>query len=205
MKINILLIVILTLLLIDVFLLYKLINPAQVVPPNNSVEELKTKYSIELASAKDEIKLINKDCVLIDANSAPIILSELLSNQSLMILKISKLNCNSCVDYSVNLIKSFLEENAIKFGKVIILYENSNIRDQILLQKSLGTKISLYQIAHQDSLNLVMDQFNIPYFFILDSDYIPKIIHVADKRFPNFTKKYFEIVYNNFLNRNQYK
>ncbi len=199
MKINTLHIIIIALIVVNIFLLYRLFNRDNDKPKDNYAN-VKVERLIEISRIADEINMINKDCVLIDKDSHEVFISDLLTTNPLLILKISKLNCNTCTNQDVEILERFLNKYTIKEGKIVILYQDSNIRDVTLLSRSLNNRVPIYRIKEKDSLQLQIDELNIPYFFVLDSSFAPKLIHVTNKLFPDFTNEYLEIVYNKILN-----
>ncbi|MFW6275281.1 MAG: hypothetical protein ACOC2M_01450 [bacterium] len=202
MKIYIFYIVIIILILLDAFLLYKLTSKNNSGLKDNT--NAKVEKLIEISRIADELNFVNRDCILIGKDSKEMPLSQLTLSNPLLVLKISKLNCHSCTDQNIELIKTFLQKYKISKKKIAVFYEDSNIRDLKLLNKSLNNKIMVYRIKEKNSLQLQIDKLNIPYFFVLDSSFAPQLIHVTNKSFSDFTNEYLEIVYNNFFDEDRY-
>lgn len=194
------LVIIVILLLLDIFLLNYLINYRSNTNGEDPGEKgMKSEQLIGITSIKDEIKKINTNCILLDIDSQELRLTDLIKEGPILILKISKLNCQTCVDENIKHLKSLFRKHNVAKGKIVILYQESNTRDLSMLRRSINAEISIYQIKSQDKLTLNMDELNVPYFFILDANYLPRIIHVSNRVFPDSTMEYLEIVYEKFL------
>jgi hypothetical protein len=202
MRINVLYIIIGVLVIVNLYLLMSSTELNTKNYPDDG-DNLKVGQLIEISRTIDEINTVNKNCIIIDKNGNELKISDLITTTSL-ILKISKLNCNTCTSQNIDLLQKFCDKHNFSEDKVIIIYQDSNIRDVVLLQRSLKNKIPIYRIKETNDLQLDIDKLNIPYFFLLDSNFQPNLIHVTNKQFPEFTEKYFEIIYERIFRKKIY-
>lgn len=169
--------------------------------PEKDYSEVKARLLVEMSKLKDENNVINSNSIIIDQDFNEVTLSSLLKKHPVLFLKISKIYCNSCIELNIKLLNSFYNAHNIKEGNVIILYEKANFRDVKLLSRSLNNKIPIYQI-NDNNFQLEMDKLNVPYFYLMDMDCKPRLIHVNSKTFPDFTNKYLNYIHNEFLLNN---
>ena len=199
---NIYIIIISILFLLNVYLLFNIKElHSKINQPDTS---LQANHKIAMASGIDGRSVLDTNCILSDINSNEITLSKLLEERGgILVLNISKLNCGSCVDKSVEILNSFITtyKQQIKTGKAIIIYRDSNKRDLVLLRKSVDRNIEIYQIIDSNKLQLKMNELNMPFFFVLDSSSYPEMIHVTNKLFPDFTREYLKIAFDQIINR----
>ena len=131
---------------------------------------------------------------LMKENGDSITLSNLVGKKPKLFFKYSELNCNVCVDAQLAFLKTFIknygEENLImissyKFHKTVYQFKIlNNIRSEI------------YNINFLDPS---IDNLNVPYYFILDDTYIPKMMFIPEKTFTEDTEAYFKKIQNMYF------
>lgn len=159
---------------------------------NENAEQL-----IENSRIKDELGSINKNCIVVDDNGNELRISDLITSTTL-IFKISKLNCSSCINQNIEILNKILGKYNFKKGDIIVLYQDCNIRDQVLLKRLFEIEIPIYRIPSSiEDLQLEIDELNVPFFFLVDSCFQPNLIHVLDRQTPQITERYIEILFEN--------
>jgi len=131
---------------------------------------------------------------LIKENGDSIVLSNLVGEKPKLIFRYSELNCNVCVDAQLALIKTFIE----KYGEEnLIMISSYKFRKTVYQFKILNNIRN--EIFNVDFLNQSIDNLNTPYYFILDNTYIPKMMFIPEKAFPEDTEEYFKKIQNMYF------
>ena len=105
----------------------------------------------------------------------------------LLIFRYSELNCMACVEKEIIYLIDFVERYNTK---LVILSSYTNERDLYLFKRI--NRISDYIVYNIEEgvLKLPVENLNIPYYFVLDSNYRAINLFVPDKNFPERSVKY---------------
>lgn len=93
--------------------------------------------------------------------------------------------CEACINFGITKFKKIAEE--IGTNNVMIFVKTSSTRTLQIDQNTYDIHTPMFMV---DSLPIVLDQLNIPYFFILDSNMNINNLFIPDKSIPGFTDKY---------------
>lgn len=122
---------------------------------------------------------------LVNSKGEKVLLKDIVKGEALVI-RYSAYSCNDCI--------SFVNENIlnnIKYKEnILLMISNIPIRDLHVIRKQFG----LVDAYHVDSLPLPFDDEQIPYFFILNNDYLSSSFFIPRKEMPEQTKIYLEFV-----------
>jgi len=145
----------------------------------------------------DSIRLI-KSCLGLDPNMEMITLSGVkvklvdVFNTRKLVIRYSKLSCNSCVENEFELLKEFVKKIGANNIVMITDYENTgNLFRFLRINKMEDFDVYLTQ---DHELQSVLEFHNMPYYFILDSRLILKSIFIPNKEDNEFTKSYFNSI-----------
>lgn len=94
-------------------------------------------------------------------------------------------DCEACINFGIIKLKKIAQE--IGVSNVIILVKTSSTRTLQIDQNTYDIHTPMFMV---DSLPIALDQLNIPYFFILDSNMNINNLFILDKSIPSFTDKY---------------
>ncbi|MGY4383400.1 hypothetical protein ACVWYN_000419 [Pedobacter sp. UYP24] len=123
-------------------------------------------------------------------------ISSLLKTGDKLVLRYSSLNCWSCVEDCLNVIRSETLLGNIDRQSVLIFTSDYNQRDFMLFHKKYLTDYSIYHLSSK--IGLKMEMLNYPFLFIIDTNrviketYMPvKHKHIALKAYlSRVSKKY---------------
>ena len=126
-------------------------------------------------------------------------LNHLLNQMSqLVILRISDQNCSVCVDAELEELENLQKKLTEK--QVVVLASFENKRELRILTegvKKLG--VPIFSIRF-DKVHLPIEEVNIPYYFMLDSDWSVSNVFIPKKSFPDLTNTYFNAIASKFNN-----
>lgn len=114
-----------------------------------------------------------------------------------LVLRYSYLSCSPCVDYAVTALKDFKEQHPDINVLLLSTYrQKKDLRDFKRVNKVF------FHVYHVDSLNLAMDEENIPYFFMLDKDMRMFNFFMPHQEIPELTAEYFRKI-NSLISKNE--
>lgn len=113
-------------------------------------------------------------------------LSDLVESPTL-VFRFSGEACSVCTDFVIKELRRTFQDFRSE-GRIILL--GSNVSNAIK-EDHYGKNVTSLLL---DDLNLPFEQYNIPFFFILDSDFKCKMMFIPDKSFPDLTKYYLETI-----------
>lgn len=158
---------------------------------HNSDSDLISKLNEEVLK-EDQIATLHNNNVVLSCNNKlvnskgeKILLKNVVKDASLVV-RYSAFSCSDCVSF-VN--KNILEKVGRK-DNILLMLSDIPIRDLHIIKKQLGL-LDVYQI---DSLPLPIDGEQIPYFFILDDNYLSTSFFIPRKEMPEQTVRYLEFV-----------
>lgn len=136
---------------------------------------------------KNEIPNISHKIELSNESGDRFSLNRLISNDKKLVFRYSELGCNVCVDSQLVFINKFIQ----KYGsdRFIMIANYSNLRNLNNFKKLNSID---YEIYNCREISEFFDRTNMPYYFILDGSFNPKMFFFPDKLFVEDTKEYFE-------------
>jgi hypothetical protein len=113
-------------------------------------------------------------------------ISNLVNGATKLVFRYSELNCNVCIDSQMDFVKGFIEKNGYDS---FIMISDYNYHKNLLQFKTFNNiQNEIYNVATLDSS---LDRLNIPYYFILDKYFRPRMFFFPEKNLPADTKEYF--------------
>ncbi|WP_147679226.1 hypothetical protein [Algibacter pacificus] len=132
--------------------------------------------------------LKTKDIFLENEQDAKVKLSSLVKDNNTLVFRFTELNCNLCYDAVFKVLEKFKNE------KILIISSFKTKRDFHLFKEdlNLGNKINIYNNSSFD-FNKNLDNFHVPYFFILNQSMRLSNIFMPEKKDPNTIVKYIDL------------
>lgn len=164
---------------------------------NPETQSNKTKmleFGMESEIANDGVVLINMK--IKGLNHQQTSLKKLLSSNGKfkLVLKISELNCGTCVDFLLLKAKRFSEIKRIE-NKIILLGSYRDNKSLSILKNNIGFEFLTYNMNNfTDSLNLPIEKIGFPYCFITDGSIQVRHLFIPDKAEPEIANRYFEMI-----------
>ena len=126
-------------------------------------------------------------------------LSQHLFVDNCLILRYNEDNCVSCIDHSLGVLLEY--KDAIGVDNILIIATVRNNRKlKTFIDKFENLNI---QIINTDSeINLPIEEYNIPYFFMMNKDLKIKMLFVPIKELPDNTARYLDIISERFIAKN---
>lgn len=147
-------------------------------------------YLNEGCVVSDELKIINQA-------GDKIKLSSYTNKKKCLVFRSSFLNCQPCVDEAVLSLKKIIKD--VDSSQVIILANYRLLSD---LKKFKRINKMFNEVYQVDSLNLPLEELNIPYFFMIDEDMKTNHVFVPQKELSVATDRYLSIVKKLLQNNN---
>lgn len=126
-------------------------------------------------------------------------LSDYFSGNNKLVLRYNEDNCSSCIDHSLEALLEY--KDAIGIDNILIIATVKNNRKlKAFIDKFENLNI---QIINTDSeINLPIEEYNIPYFFMMNKDLKIKMLFVPIKELPDNTARYLDIISERFIAKN---
>jgi len=122
-------------------------------------------------------------------------LAELTSGKPLLFLRYSHLNCNLCVDHSLNYLKSI--GDSIGPENVVILASYNTMRELALFKRVNQIRFPVYRIA-DNSLGIPAEKYSFPYIFMTNKSLTVTHFHIPDKDVPQLNKILLSVIPSRF-------
>lgn len=206
MKKNIPQIIIILLIFFNIYLFYnyqqskkqKDIQEERTTKAKKFIEEQRQKINSDFfISNESENHRLNPLQKLINIQGDSVILRDIV-NQKSIILRYSVLNCGECVDAEFEVLKNNFR---LVSDKIIILTYYENIRGLIdtyrKLEKMGLKKVKIYIIPN-NKLEIPLDKYNIPSYFITDSGLNIANVFIPDKTNPLLSETYLKFAVKNY-------
>jgi peroxiredoxin len=117
-----------------------------------------------------------------------------------LVFRYTDLNCDVCVEKSIEFINSYLEK--IGTSNILVLSSYDNPRDLYTFKRLNKLKFKIYNLSNSKYLGLPIDELNVPYFFILAPDGLINCLYIPEKSMPQQSASYFETVYARYFSNN---
>jgi hypothetical protein len=155
------------------------------------VDEFSTRKEAFLKRNKDlNEKLMNTPVpdIACQDDSSEYRLPDLASKGSVLVFKYSELNCNPCYEAELaTLHEVFEEEN----DKVVILCSYREKKHFTIFKRVNKIKLPIYRIP-QDAFSWELEDYGVPYYFILHPDMSISDIYTPENIFPELNREYVE-------------
>jgi len=159
---------------------------------NNSLTEKTNTLSFYETNFEISAKLMGQELNDIKCESSEkngsVDLKALIGDSPVFVCRYSDINCNVCIE-------AIFEQLNVKLGdapdKVLVLCSYGIRRDFVAIKKINKVKFPIYKIKHEE-LNLLPEEYNVPYCFILNPNMTITYIHIPDKNFPHLNELYFD-------------
>lgn len=164
----------------------------------NSLDSLALKAFIEnqILLSENTCFSISPTLQLTGENNNEIRLSEIINRNHTLVFRYNELACSDCVYKEMGNLKELAKEIGDK--NIIILASYKNQRDLYVTKRVNGINLQVYNIE-QNSLDNNIDNYNIPYMFILDKDLKPHNLFIPNKYSISSTDNYFRDISKYFI------
>ncbi|WP_221659773.1 hypothetical protein [Bacteroides salyersiae] len=132
-------------------------------------------------------RLLRKDMRICDETGNKLVLKDLVDGKKL-VMRYSELNCNVCVDSLLACLKERFD--TIGWDKLLILATYHN-KSNYYIFKRINKLKNVYQI---DSIGCSLEEYNIPFLFLLDEDYSVKYPFIPHKEIMRETESYLDFI-----------
>lgn len=153
----------------------------------NKAESLEQAFIIDLLNSNTQLE----NMTVRDFDGSEMPFSQLLTEQPILFIRFSELNCSECVAYILNKARRLSKENGY-MDKIVLLasyQEKRNLKIQI---KEMRLNFPVYLI---DKLKMPCEEANYPYCFVADQSMKACHVFIPDKSEPKLTNLYFELIY----------
>lgn len=132
---------------------------------------------------------INPSGIITDENGGQFGLNSINFSNFIFVVRFSEFSCNECISHEYNLLSEYpkLSQNSLLLGtysKKQDLYANKRI---------IGCDSTIFRVPFGFFDNY-MEEKKLPYYFLLNKDYEPMYIFIANPNNTEMTKKYFEFI-----------
>lgn len=139
-----------------------------------------------------DLKLNDFTIIGLDNKEASI--SSLVNKETYLVLRFSEHSCNVCIDSLVTMLKKRIIDRH-EMNKLLFLVSYENSRSMLILKDQYQLNKNFFLIEPNIS---ILDSFNTPYLFTLDSTLIPKMILFPDNNYSDITSEYLEFIEKKF-------
>lgn len=150
----------------------------------NVLNFYETNYTMNYSLMGKELK--NIECE--DENHGKIDLKDLIGETPMLVYRYADINCNACIESVIELLNEGFTESS--YLHVLILCSYQIKRDYTAFKKINKIKFPMYKIDY-DALDLLPEEYNVPYCFILNPDMTIGHVFMPDKSFPHLNELYF--------------
>jgi peroxiredoxin len=144
--------------------------------------------SQELNDEMTGIKVPDFSCV--ERKTTLVYLSELVKSKPLLICRFSELHCNSCTTLALTTLQ---EEFADRPELALVLCSYSLGASYFTFRRTSKIKIPIYSIP-MDVFNWKVETIDKPYYFVLHPDMKISHVYVPSQEFPEYNKRYLEMI-----------
>jgi len=190
--------IVLVFMIINLFNLLKISNlKTQIQDLTRSLNNTSNTDSVTIAILLSNQRLlsqnsyfkISRSLKLSKENGEEVVLSKLLDNEYKIVFRYSEFTCMDCIRKEMGNMKALSE----KIGKnnILVLASFDNQRDFYINKRVNNIDLPIYNIPLK-SLDNTIENFNIPYIFILDKDCSVSNIFLPYRDMPHLTEEYFK-------------
>jgi hypothetical protein len=155
---------------------YRLKTDQYIELKDDLIRRLKTLYKISISSDKFDF---NEEQFVFGINNNKISFKSLFSSDKpYLILKYSSTDCSACINEVVTILNE--KRDSLNSYNIVFLSYYENLRDMLVENKSSFRNTFNSYLLPKNSLDIPIDNFNIPYFFILDKSKVIKYVFPID-------------------------
>ena len=115
-------------------------------------------------------------------------LSELMNGKTILIYRYTHSHCAPCYEEQIYLLQEIFKD----FPQVVgILSSYLNRMDFLLFMRGKTLEVPIYQVSF-NSFDWIMEDYDVPYYFVLHSDMKISHIYIPNKAYPESNKQYLE-------------
>jgi hypothetical protein len=142
---------------------------------------------------------LNPDLIVSTINLDSLTIGSIIQKSTKLVLRFNEYTCDVCVRDEI----SALEGIAKVIGKenIIVISSFSRIRDFISFKKLNQIPYSCYNLC-KSNLGLDIEKLNHPFLFVLDDDFITKLVFIPETNISFVQTDYFNIIINRFFRNN---
>lgn len=129
--------------------------------------------------------------ILKDLQGNSLLLQEKLSQPPILLFRFSGSNCQTCIDKEIKRIVQYL--NDVNPVKVVILVSDKDINELNYFKKVNGIKFEIF-LVEKEEINIPMEQYNIPYLFILSPEGFTNSVFIPERNENKFSEQYYNII-----------
>ncbi len=111
-----------------------------------------------------------------------------LKHRKVILFSFSETHCGSCWEAELEKIKKLKQTKNALYDKIIVISKYTNNRHLTILKDLKKIDFEIYNIQGE----MLLNDLNMPFYFLLDSDFIYKDFFIPIKELPNLTDQYFE-------------
>lgn len=159
-------------------------------------ESVKTLLQNNILAYETSGKKINS-LVKIESETEELFLNALMKRRrkSILILRYSDLNCHSCIDNQISIMKDM--SKLIGRENILILATYKYERDFYLFKKM--SKLNGIMIYNTKNIDMPLDNYGKPYVFVLDLNMVISSIFIPHNDYDELTKSYYKYLISNYF------
>lgn len=115
--------------------------------------------------------------------------SFLKKSDNILVIRYSQMNCQTCVDDQLKVLKQILPENILE--NIVLLAKYNSTKNMYQFKRLNQIKAPIFKL---DEDITPIDNLNIPYFFCVNKEGIIGKVFIPSKVNPEFTKEYLKQV-----------
>jgi hypothetical protein len=138
---------------------------------------------------------INPRTIVRSERGDSVLLKDLVHKTS-FVVKYSYLNCEECINYQINVMKTYIDK--IGIDNILILVSYANLRSLSIDKKLYDYKKNIFYFE-DEGFDFTIENKNEPYFFILDDKMKAKHFFIPRKEMENLTNDYMKMICNKFF------
>lgn len=121
--------------------------------------------------------------------------------KQLLVCRFSQTYCESCVNFSILILRTWVDSIGVKNVMFLGNYRNNRIFNRTIpLYGIQGMKV-----YNGSEINIPAEKLGYPYYFVLDSNLQISNVFVPNKGLPDLTSKYLKNIHKRFFNLMQSK
>ena len=183
----------------SIFLINQKINvirlESKVQKLNKQIRIQQMKYKIERYAGYNKI---NPDKKLVNIDGDSIIFSSIIYEKQALVFRYSYLGCNDCVVDLLTLLNEMQNKDELEIPILLIIY-TENFRALLLENRNYNIHFPIYLVPNNDLIKSPIDEFNVPYFFLINKNMNCTDFYVPDKTTPDLTQKYLNFINSKYL------
>jgi peroxiredoxin len=123
-------------------------------------------------------------------------LSDIAQKGQLLVFRYAEINCSTCYEIAIKSIQTVFADDD---SSVVLLCSYTNDKDLFTFKRMNKIHYPTYRIA-SEAFNWLAEEYNMPYFFVLEPDMTISDIFMPNRNFPEITRSYLESIKRNLMN-----